>query len=271
MKVREILLPNYGIHLYESKHNEGNVVNEHHHHIHQILYAIEGQGEILLDGKKYNITQDQFALIVPNSSHSIFSHSRLTLLVLAFDIHSFGTFGEHELNDELFNVSQFFNPNPISSSELRQTLRKMLYEQTSEDSFSGWALKIHLLQILLIIIRSGEKSHIQDTNSLRSERIKNYIDTYYYEPLTTNEIAAKLGISSRYVNTIFKEYYHKTPTQYLTEVRIEIAKKLLTNTNKDIVTICFEIGYETLSTFYRAFKNTMNISPNQYRRLNQDH
>ena len=185
------------------KHKEGNIINEHHHNIHQILYAIEGQGEILLDGKKYDINQDQFALIVPNSSHSILSHSRLTLLVLAFDINAFGHFGQPELRDELFKTSQFFNPNLIASSELRQSLRKMLYEQTSKNSFSGWALKIHLLQILLVITRFGENTHLQDTNRLRSERIKDYIDNFYFEPLTSKDIASKLGISARYVNNIF--------------------------------------------------------------------
>lgn len=269
MRVSKINLPSHGVYLYESKHKEGNIINEHHHNIHQILYVIEGKAEILLDGKKYDITQDQFVLIVPNSNHAILSHSRLTVLVLAFDINSFGSFGQDELRNEPFITSHIFNPNPIASSELRQSLRKMLYEQTSNNSFSEWALKIHLLQILLIITRFSEGSHIQDANRLRSERIKGYIDTFYFEPLTSKDIASKLGISARYVNNIFKEHYEKTPLQYLMEVRIEVAKNLLIDTNKDIVTICFEVGFETLSTFYRSFKSTVNISPNQYRNLNQ--
>lgn len=73
----------------------------------------------------------------------------------------------------------------------------------------------------------------------------------------------------RYVNDIFKEQYHMTPMQYLTEVRIETAKKLLTESDKDIVTVCFEVGYENLSTFYRVFKNSVNMSPNQYRKQHQ--
>src|SRR5690606_11019190 len=104
---------------------------------------------------------------------------------------------------------------------------------------------------------------------LRTETIQSYIDTHYYEPLTANDIADKLGISVRYVNTIFKETYQKTPIQYLMEIRVERAKKLLRQTDKEIITICFEVGYETLSTFYRAFKNATNMSPKQYRDLVQ--
>nr|WP_144928926.1 AraC family transcriptional regulator [Paenibacillus bovis] len=269
MTLKKITLPEWAAFLYESRHKEGDIVSVHHHEIHQILYAIEGQGEIFLDGKKYSVSQDQAALVVPYTKHSIVSHSSLTLLVLAFDMQSLGAFGQHELNNRFFSNSKLIYPDVVASSELRLSLRKMLYEQASENKFSGWACKINLLQILLTLARSGEKSQILDTNSIRAEKIKQYIDTFYYEPLSANDIAARLGISTRYVNSIFKEHYHKTPIQYLTDVRIETAKKLLIESDKDIVTICFEVGYETLSTFYRAFKNTLNMSPNQFRNTNQ--
>ncbi len=53
--------------------------------------------------------------------------------------------------------------------------------------------------------------------------------------------------------------------QYLTHIRIEHAKRLLLDSDKEIVTICFEVGYETLSTFYRSFKKEVEMTPNQYR------
>ncbi|MCJ8006969.1 helix-turn-helix domain-containing protein [Lederbergia wuyishanensis] len=267
MTLKEIQLPQYGTYLYESRHKEGDIIHVHHHTIHQILYAIEGEGKISIDGHEYKITQDQSAFIAPHSQHSIYSQSSLTLLVLAFNIGTLEFFDGNELKNPIFQQSRFVQPDLIASSELRQHLRKMLYEQSSENPFSKWALKIHLLNILLTMTRLGEKTQYQDANSLRIEKIKKYIDTHYYDPLTSKDIAAKLGISSRYINSIFKDYYHKTPIQYLTEVRIERAKELLSETDKEIITICFEVGYETLSTFYRAFKNTMSMSPNQYRNM----
>ena len=48
-------------------------------------------------------------------------------------------------------------------------------------------------------------------------------------------------------------------------MRISVAKKLLAETDKDILSVCFEIGYESLSTFYRTFKRYVQMSPNQYR------
>lgn len=117
--------------------------------------------------------------------------------------------------------------------------------------------------------RSSQSVLVTDFNSLRTERIRSYIDSHYFESLTASDIAARLAIGVRHVNNIFKDRYRITPIQYLTEVRISLAKQLLIDTNKDIVSICFEVGYETLPTFYRAFKNIVGMSPNLFRQQNR--
>ncbi len=86
------------------------------------------------------------------------------------------------------------------------------------------------------------------------------------EPLTAPDIAAKLGISTRHVNNIFKEQYGLTPMQYLTQIRIQVAERLLAETDKSIISICFEVGYDSVSTFYRCFKAETKVSPNHYRK-----
>lgn len=148
-------------------------------------------------------------------------------------------------------------------------LRKILFEQSHHLSLQQYAIKIDLQHFLLALARVGETLQHPDTNTLRADRIRHYIETLYYEPLTAHDISVRLGISTRYVNDIFKEQYHMTPMQYLAEVRIQAAKKLLQRTDKDIVTICFEVGYENVSTFYRVFKKTVSMSPHRYRQLHK--
>ncbi|NOU95552.1 helix-turn-helix domain-containing protein [Paenibacillus sp. LMG 31456] len=269
MKLKRIELPLRGIHLYESKHLDGDVVDEHHHAIHQILYALEGEGTITLDDKQYEFKQDSVALIVPHSNHSVFSESKLTLLVLAFEETVLDSNARSGLLYSCFKSSAFLQLNPFAAADLRQLLRKMLFEQTHQDDLNQWALQIYILEILLVLARSSQTSLVTDSNSLRAERIRSYMDRHYFEPLTAGDIAARLGIGARHVNNIFKDHYRMTPIQYLTEIRISLAKKLLIETDKDIVSICFEVGYETLPTFYRAFKNIVKMSPNMFRQQNK--
>lgn len=289
MDYQRIQLPKQGIKLYESKHKDGDVVTSHHHQIHQILYALEGEGSLTLDGKKYEFSEDSVALISPYTDHAIVSESKLTLLVLAFNGHLLeGLNARHEEKQEapaandtstnptitrfetMFQQSNFMKLNAFTSADLRQLLRKMLFEQTNEDPLAHWASRIYLYEILLVLARAGQSGAVTDSNSLRAERIRKYIDTHYYEPITSTDIGGRLGISSRHVNNIFKEQYQMTPTQYLTEVRIGLTKKLLAETNLDIASICFEVGYESLATFYRTFKQWTGMSPNQFRQSNKD-
>lgn len=269
MKLKRIELPLRGIHLYESKHLDGDVVDEHHHTIHQILYALEGEGTITLDGKPHEFKQDCAALIVPHSNHSVFSESKLTLLVLAFEESVLDSQARSGLLYSCFETSAFLQLSPFAAADLRQLLRKMLFEQTHQDELNQWALQIYFQEILLVLARANQSAQVTDSNSLRAERIRSYIDRHYFEPLTAGDIAARLGISARHVNNIFKDHYRITPIQYLTEIRISLAKKLLIETDKDIVSICFEVGYETLTTFYRAFKNIVKMSPNMFRQKNK--
>ncbi|GAA4846096.1 hypothetical protein GCM10023310_25080 [Paenibacillus vulneris] len=253
-----------GIHLYESKHQESYEIKIHHHDNVQILYAIEGEGSIWLDGQQYAFEQDNAAYIYPRSRHAVSSDSHLTLLVLAFD--DLEQNGLHqEWKPYRFTRSELLKLNAFHASEMRLMLRKLLFEQKQADPLSSWAMHNLIQDIYLLMVRAKESKQVQDANGLRAERIRNYIDLHYYEPVTSEELSGKLGISIRQMNKIFKKEYQMTPMQYLAEVRMGLAKKLLAESDKDIASICFEVGYESLPTFYRTFKMAMNMSPNKYR------
>lgn len=267
--LREIKFPTEGIHLYESKHKDGDTVTKHHHASYQILYGLEGNGKIVLGDETTEFNQDCFAFIKPYSEHAIVSNSELTLLVLAFEDSVLEMISQSDWFSNTFGHSFILNMLPFTAVDLRQLLRKMLFEQTRQDELGQWTLKILLYEFLVVVARSIQSSEVNDSNSLRAGRIRKYIDEHYYESLNASDLAARLGISTRHLNNIFKEHFQTTPVQYLTEVRINRAKKMLAETDKDIVSICFEIGYETVPTFYRAFKKVAEVSPRKYREMYQ--
>ena len=255
----------HGISLKENKHSGKNLVKSHHHRVHQILYVLENKGEITFDNQKYSISQDSLAFIPPYANHSITSDVKTTVLVLEFDLDDLDNAIKNILTQQNFNETKLIELTPFEAGNVRQLLRRMLYEQTQADSISLLAVKIYLEELLLILLRSQKESNIIDANVLRAERLRDYLATHYFEIRSANDFSQKLGISTRHVNTIFKERYDVTPMKYLNEVRMEIAKKLLMETNNDIASICFEVGFEAISTFYRKFKEYTNISPNKFR------
>lgn len=270
MTIKWIDLSRNQIDIYEQKHMGGHLVSEHHHQSHQVLFVLEGEGKIRLDGETSPLEADDIALIVPYSVHSVMSDSRLTLLVLAFDESALDPQVAELLLAGHLQSSVLMKPNLFTGSEMRQLLRKMLFEQSKDPSMLGrLALKIQLSQLLLTLARNVQSPAAGGSNRLRAEKIRGYIDSHYFEPLTAVDIASKLGISTRHVNNIYKQRYDMTPMQYLTEVRVRVAQKLLAETAKDIISICFEVGYDSVSTFYRSFKAVAKMSPKTYRELNK--
>lgn len=262
------MMNKYNIQLYESKHKEGDQVEEHsHQRMTQVLYALGGTGSIRLDGREYEMEPDSIAYIVPSSQHAVQSDDRLTLLVLGFEEALLKTDLLSGLLEGPLVKSRFIQVNRFQGSDLRLLLRKMLHEQAEQGAYSNYALTVYTQELLLLLVRTLDAPPIQDANMIRAERIRNVVDQEYYRIQSADDISAKLGISSRYVNRIFKDKFGITPKQYLNEVRIQSAQRMLRETDKDIVSICFEVGYDSMSTFYRIFKNETQISPHKYRQL----
>lgn len=266
---KNIHLTMQGIHLKESRHTEKNTVDLHYHEeSYQILYAMEDKGDITINGHNHSFNKDHVAVITPYSAHAITASNKLTVLVLEFSGDMIDTGIRHQIMQQYFEQSRLIALNLFEAGELRLLLRKMLYEQSFGETINDLAMKIYLAELLLILARSQGEPEILDANVLRADRLRRYIDTHYFEMMTAADISSKLGISSRHVNTIFKAQYNMTPLQYLNVVRIEKAKKLWLETDQDIISICFEVGFESLSTFYRIFKSETGISPKKFRSFN---
>ena len=58
-----------------------------------------------------------------------------------------------------------------------------------------------------------------------------------------------------------------TFVQYVKHLRIEMAAKLLANTDSDITAICYEIGYSSPASFSNEFKKAYKVSPTEYRKI----
>ncbi|MFH5183745.1 helix-turn-helix domain-containing protein [Paenibacillus sp. TAB 01] len=99
--------------------------------------------------------------------------------------------------------------------------------------------------------------------------IEKYIEDNYRQDLGLEQIAGEMGISLKYVSRVFKEKTGVNLTDYINQVRMDKAKKLLTGTDMRVSDIAEEIGIPSRTTFLRVFKKTEGIAPNDYRSLHR--
>ncbi|BAD62920.1 AraC family transcriptional regulator [Bacillus sp. FSL K6-6483] len=265
--------PKGAVYLYENKHKEKNYIHSHFHYTHQLLYVLDGKGECELGKQRHALVSDNLLIIRPLTHHSIAAQSKMTMLVLEFDEKQLPMEYRHTLIADVFARSEVLRLNLFKGSEVRQLLRRMLYEQLQYRDREKIGLSLLLGELLLLLKRTKRGFTYQNTNEWRAAALKEYIENNYYQLSRAEELAAKMGVSSRYMQLIFKDAYDTTPMRYLTEVRLNRVKKLLIETDLDMVSICFEVGFESLPTFYRVFKKQVGVSPLVYKhtQLSQYH
>lgn len=104
----------------------------------------------------------------------------------------------------------------------------------------------------------------EETNRINA--IFAYIMKNFTREIYVSEIAAALHMSNASFSRYFKHHTRKTFSDYVTELRISHACKLLMMEDQSISRISFESGFENLSNFYKHFRKITGVIPKEYRR-----
>jgi transcriptional regulator GlxA family with amidase domain len=106
---------------------------------------------------------------------------------------------------------------------------------------------------------------VEDLNR-RMLRARDAMDGTYAEPLDVSRLAAIACVSEAYFIRTFRATFGETPHRYLQRRRVERAMYLLGQTRRDVTEICLEVGFTSLGTFSRTFRDIVGLSPTDYRR-----
>jgi len=112
-----------------------------------------------------------------------------------------------------------------------------------------------------------EKVESRNHQDKEEEAVLNYLyKEYTQQELTVIDVQNATGIHERKISTIIKKKTGLNFKQFLNDLRISEAKKLLTSTTLPVSEIAFKVGYSNASHFNRVFKASAECSPNDYRK-----
>ncbi len=111
----------------------------------------------------------------------------------------------------------------------------------------------------------GREISITESIEQKLERLVEFMKENYASDVSREGMASVIGIHPNYLGRLFKIYTGKKINDYINEIRINEAIKLLEQGDKKIIDIAFSVGFESLATFNRVFKNVMGKTPSDYR------
>ena len=117
----------------------------------------------------------------------------------------------------------------------------------------------------MIDLRSGEES----TEEKHYARLTEYIRKEYMHDISLDSAGEALGMSPSYIGLVFRKVGKTSFLKYLTDIRMEEAKRLLRTTDLTLKEIGRMVGIENQNTLIRTFKKAEGVTPGQYRLSNQ--
>jgi AraC-like DNA-binding protein len=105
---------------------------------------------------------------------------------------------------------------------------------------------------------------VEESNR-RLLRARDAMDRAYAEPLDVRAVAAVAHLSEAHFSRSFRAAFGETPHRYLQRRRVERSMFLLRETDRRVTDVCFDVGFSSLGTFSRTFREIVGEAPSEYR------
>ncbi|MBN2159658.1 MAG: AAA family ATPase [Spirochaetes bacterium] len=129
------------------------------------------------------------------------------------------------------------------------------------------ARAIEILRRRSVIVQEGESRVLISTiPTEKLQKAVEYINNNYTSDISREGLASYVGIHHDNLGKYFKIYFGKKISDYINELRIHRAAEILRDTDDKIVNVAFSSGFGSISTFNKAFRQIMKISPEIYRK-----
>jgi AraC-like DNA-binding protein len=254
----------------------------HYHPELELIFCISGKGTNFVGNAIKSIEEGEILLFGSNLPHTrqrdkayyeANSDKSPESIILQFR--------EDFLGERFFQIPEFLPIKDMMQRALRglkfygNTIRVVSEKLYAMKNLDPAQSILALLGILDILSKSEEYEYLnspeyvnttQEKYGQRLNVVYEYTITNFRKPVELAQVAQLTNLSISAFCRYFKKITRKSYFEYLTEVRIGFACKLLSEGNLDIGQIALESGFNNLSNFNKLFKKTVNLTPKQYQK-----
>ncbi len=247
---------------------------EYEPHLHagccDLTFVYRGALEQTANGQRTLLTEGMMTLVRDGDTHSLRSRG-LVMYTINFRPDALTSAGAFlKLDDRVSEMlstpaAPVFRTELADRSGLLLDFQRLLYHQRR---LEGRLLFGRFLVRWLVDIVSAAPSAVPVELPQWMSDLLEYIDANVELPVSVADLARVAGKSAEHVARCFRSYLDTTPSQAINAARLHRAALLLAHTNRSVLDICFSLGYNSASYFYRLFGREYAMPPHQYRRAN---
>lgn len=222
----------------------------------ELVYVVEGSISITVDGEEHTLCAGELGVLFPYLTHSYEDAPGASVIILLFD--PAATAFDNTLLTQKpacwYREGRQFQP-------LLDRAVTMYFRGRTKTAVAY--LNAVLGELLDILELEKRDRSIQDI----AVRLLSYCEEHCAEQITVKSIADALYISQSYVSKIFSQKLRYGFREYINALRVQKAGSLLRDTDKKILQIMLECGFQNQSSFNRVFREVTGYSPREYRAI----
>ena len=236
-------------------------------HLHtslEILYVLSGNATVMTSRSTIALDTEDFIVLNPWENHWL--STRKGTHTISFYISS-DFIQKHKI--DTINCCSRLQPERAGYLVVMRGLLAALYrtimDDPTENRLYAMSYLFRLAALLNQEFSAGSPLELKDSEIQRLQNVLEYIAQHYTEPISLEDVAKHIFLSSGYISKKFQSHMGVSFSEYLRTLRLQRAAQLLSETKQSIGEIALNCGFSNLNTFILNFKNEFQCTPRVFR------
>lgn len=255
--------------LYDNVENEDYPI--HWHNAIEIIMPLMNSFTAICDNKQYMLNERDILIIPAGTLHTLKAQPGRRLIFL-FNNKTIDS--NPALNDLYSVLKEPLLINAEYDEEFRSSIGGLLKDIYTLNSNFGEMTEVYIYIKVLTMLARVKEYRLNTVNYDDDEKymekfgsIIKYIEKNYMYNITLDDLANMAGYSKYHFSRIFKKYSRTTFIAFLNQRRIKAAEMLLLDDNMSITEAAMQVGFSSLTTFNRVFRDIKGCTPSEFRKL----
>jgi len=280
----DIMFP-LGMYRLNLNHSAGSF-NCHWHEEAEFLHVIKGRVIVQVDTKLFEAGPGQTVFINSGEIHACYPNDSCECLVYAYVV-SLDFLSSKNMDtcqskfisplvEKQLTLPRVLGTETILGKRIASLLSEIAYLCENKPRGYELAVKANLYMIVFHAAASENLetgvqkcSPLDERKMYKLKKALNYVRSNYCSKICIRDIAAEIDMSLEHFCRFFKSIMKKSPVEYINDLRIDTASRLIRDSNRKILEIALEVGFDNLSYFIKVFKKRFKCTPSQFRKAVQ--
>ncbi len=239
-------------------------INLHTHNFFEMEIVIKGNAKTIINDTEYDLSPGTLYIMRPSDTHSIILKKGTNIKLRNF------CFLENAVSDEAidFLISNAYDniiQVPQDKLHIIYSLHDLIHQCQTDNNPENNKISYQAADLLLSIVEKEIKHSNKEVENKYVLNAINYMCEHFADDISIEDVSEYTGLSVPYFSSVFHATLGTKYKDYLTSLRIAHARKLMLTTKKTMTDICYESGFNSFSSFHRAFVKIAHTTPAKYK------